>query len=144
MTTRRTALFSIGAAAMLALPGTLRAQTGRQFTARDYAGTWDWMFHEKPFATMVLKQKGDGFTGAITNCTLDMDSDGHITGATAGEGYTPIVSTSFTQGGLHIVEKEGDDETEWDMTLQSATKAQMRMAGENAAGADAIELVKVQ
>jgi hypothetical protein len=151
MPTRRELLFSIAAVAILLLPAaffSLRAQSGpsdRQFTARDYAGTWDFMLNGKPFATMVLKQNGDGFTGAITNCTLDMDNDGHITGATPGEGYTPIVSTSLMQNGLRIVQKDGDDETEWEMTLLSATRAEMRMAGENApAVADAIALVKVQ
>jgi hypothetical protein len=49
------------------------------------------------------------------------------------------------QNGLRIVQKDGDDETEWEMTLLSATRAEMRMAGENApAVADAIALVKVQ
>lgn len=132
----------------LLLPrGAVRAQTahsGAAVTAKQFIGTWNWMFQDRHFATMILEQRGDQFGGSITHGSIDMDSNGKITNAVATEGSSPIVRTVLNKGVLHIFEKDGADETEWAMTLTSDTTAQLRAAGAGSpANAEPIHLEKV-
>ena len=113
-------------------------------SAKDFAGTWHWMFQGKPFVTMILQPHGDGFTGSITNANLHADDQGKITDASAGAGSAPIVKSSIENGVLHIVSKDGDDENEWAVTLTSATTAEIRIAGNEAPKIEPIRAEKAQ
>lgn len=124
----------------------IEAQGGlsAKFAAKDYAGTWNWMFQDRRFATMTLQRNGEQLGGSITNENIEMDKDGKITSASAASGSSPILRTSFQNGVLHIITKDGDEEMELAMTLSSSTTAELKFAGQGApANAEAIRLEKV-
>ncbi len=112
--------------------------------AKDFAGTWNWMFQDRRFATMILEQKGDQITGTMTNGHIEMDGQGKITNAAAEKGSTPIVKSTMEKGRLILMAKDGKDETEFAMTLTSPSTAELRFFGEGApANAEPIRLEKV-
>jgi hypothetical protein len=120
---------------------TQSAHSGPTATAKQFVGTWNWVLHDRHFATMILEQRGDQFGGSMTNCSIDMDKDGKVTKAVATEGSSPIARAEFDKGVLHIVDQDGD---EWTMTLTSDTTAQLRAAGAGApTNAEPIRLEKV-
>lgn len=139
---------SLGFAVMAVCLGlcSVTAQTGHSaHTAKDFAGTWHLLFQGTPFATLILDRKGDQLTGSMTNEHIHTDENGKIDIAEPVAGSTPIARTAMESGALHIVEKDGDDETEWAMTLTSATTAELRPAGEGApTNVGPIQLEKVQ
>ena len=117
---------------------------GEHAAVKDFAGTWNWMFEDKRFATMTLKQDGDVLTGSMTNGHIDLDERGRITTATAAKGTTPIVKTTLEDGKLILLARDGDDETEFAMTLTSPSTAELRFHGDGAPGnAQPIRLEKV-
>jgi hypothetical protein len=102
------------------------------------------MFGDKRFATMTLEQKGDQLTGTMTNGHIDMDGQGKITNAARETGSTPIVKSTMEDGKLVLLAKDGQDETEFAMTLTSPSTAELRFHGEGApANAEPIRLEKV-
>jgi hypothetical protein len=112
--------------------------------AKDFAGTWNWMFQDKRFATMTLEQQGDQVTGTMTNGHIDLDELGKITNASSVTGSTPIVKTTMEDGRLILLAKDGEDETEFAMTLTSPSTAELRFHGDGApARAQPIRLEKV-
>jgi hypothetical protein len=127
----------------------IRAQTPPsagvgEHAAKDYAGTWNWMFEDRRFATMTLTQNGDQLTGSMTNGHIDLDERGRITSAAAAKGTTPIVKTTIEDGKLILLARDGDDETEFAMTLTSPSTAELRFHGDGAPGnAQPIRLEKV-
>jgi hypothetical protein len=113
-------------------------------TVKDFAGTWNLMFEDKRFATMILQLNGDQLTGSITNGTIEMDDNGKITSASGKDGSSPIVRTSLADGVLRVVEKDGSEDMEWSMTLTSPTTGELRMSAAGAPpSAQAIKLEKV-
>jgi hypothetical protein len=111
---------------------------------KDFAGTWNWMFEDKRFATMTLKQDGDQLTGSMTNGHIDLDERGRIASAIAVTGTTPIVKTTLEGGRLILLARDGDDETEFAMTLTSSSTAELRFYGDGAPqSAQPIRLEKV-
>ncbi|HEY3704036.1 MAG TPA: hypothetical protein VGL22_03190 [Terracidiphilus sp.] len=111
---------------------------------RSFAGTWNLMFEEKHFATMILKEQDGRLTGSLTNESLGMNEEGRITRADARTGTSPVVRTVLEGQVLHIVEKDGADEIEWAMTLKSETRATLKIEGAGApANAQPIELERV-
>ncbi|SRR6266700_3804627 len=113
-------------------------------TGKDFAGTWNWMFQDRRFATMILEQKGDQITGTMTNGHIDMDGQGKITKAAAEKGSTLIVKSTMEKGRLILLAKDGKDETEFAMTLTSPLTAELRFFGEGAPQhAEPIRLEKV-
>lgn len=149
---RKTQLYLSALAAVLVgfalVPSRLHAQNDPPRaggTARDFVGTWHWMFQGKPFATMVIELHGDRFTGSITNESIHMDADGKITNATAGEGVSPIVRASLENGVLHVTGKDGEDEIEWLMVLKTADKGELRIGDADAPpNAEAISLERAR
>ena len=111
---------------------------------KDFAGTWNWMFEDKRFATMTLKQDGDEVTGTMTNGHIDLDERGRITSAAAVKGTTPIVKATLAEGRLILLAQDGDDQTEFAMKLTSPTTAELRFYGDGAPqNAQPIRLEKV-
>jgi hypothetical protein len=111
---------------------------------KDFAGTWNWMFEDRRFATMTLKQDGNDLTGSMTNGHIDLDERGRISGAKAEKGTTPIVKSILEDGNLILLARDGDDETEFAMTLTSPSTAELRFHGNGAPGnAQPIRLERV-
>jgi len=134
-------------AGLIVAPARLRGQTDQKLEvkAKDFAGTWHWMFQGKPFATMVLHLDGGRITGSITNEHINMDGNGKITIAEATEGISPIVRASLEKGVLHVVGKDGDDEIEWLIELKSADSAELRIGGVEAPpNAEGIRMERVE
>jgi hypothetical protein len=112
--------------------------------AKDFAGTWNWMFKDKRFATMTLDLEGNRLAGTVTNEWMNMDERGRITGAEPRPGSSVITKALIENGKLSIVEKTGEEELEWSMTLTSATTAELRILGAGApANAEPVRLEKV-
>ena len=134
----------VGAIQLLCAQAPTQAATEQHAAVKDYAGTWNWMFEDRRFATMTLSQDGDQLTGSMTNGHIDLDERGRISSATAAKGTTPIVKTSFEDGTLILLARDGDDETEFAMTLTSSSTAELRFHGDGAPGnAQPIRLEKV-
>ena len=90
------------------------------------------MFEGKSFAAMTLVQKGDQFSGSVTNGSINVDGDGKITSATAAPGASEIVKATRDGDTLHIVTKDGDDTTDLWVTLRSAQVAEVSFAAPGA------------
>jgi len=119
--------------AALVLPWASSAQESTPAAnPKNLVGTWHWIFHGQPFATMVLEPKADGFTGSVTNASIEADPDGKLTNAVALSGSSPIIRSSWDKGILRIVCKVDDDEIEWAVTLTSATTAEIAPWGAQA------------
>ncbi len=113
-------------------------------SAKDFVGTWNWMFKDRRFATMILEQKGDQLTGTVTNEWLKMDEQGRITGAETRPGSAVVSRISMKNGALSMVETTDSDEFEWAMTLISPTTAELRIVDAGAPpNAEPIRLEKV-
>ena len=145
--------FSSAVLAILLLIGWMQAgrfqvsaqvAAAQQVGVKDFAGTWNWMFEDRRFATMSLKQDGDQLTGSMTNGHIDLDERGRIANASAIKGTTPIVKTTMQGGKLILLARDGDDETEFAMTLTSPSTAELRFYGDGAPqNAQPIRLEKV-
>jgi hypothetical protein len=130
----------LGGRAVHAQAGTAR----QQVTLKSFAGTWNLMFGDKRFATLVLNLEDGQLAGSMSNGSMEMDKNGRITRAEAGKGTSPVVRTSLVSGMLHIVEKGGKAEIDWAMTLRTDTTAELKVAGAGApANAESIRLEKV-
>ena len=142
----RTFLCILLAAAVFSPATTALAQQSgpAAVSAKDFAGTWHWMFQGKPLVTMILEPKDGGFTGSISNANLHTDDQGRITDASAGSGDSPIVKSSMENGVLLIFSKDGDDENEWAVTLTSPATAEIRVAGDGVPEIEPIHAEKVQ
>src|SRR4029077_13693284 len=46
--------------------------------AKDFAGTWNWMFKDKRFATMILSVQGNHLEGTVTIEWMNMNQQGRI------------------------------------------------------------------
>jgi hypothetical protein len=111
---------------------------------KDFVGTWNWMYHDKRFATMILNLKDNQLAGTVSNEWMSMNGQGRITGAERRPGSSAITKASVENGKLLIVEKTTEEELNWTMTLTSSTTAELRIAGAGAPpNADAIRLEKV-
>ncbi len=96
---------------------------------KPFAGSWQWMFKDKPFVTMVLVPTGDHFTGYMTNGYFRNDDDGNMTEAGAYPGKSQVVRSFFAGSVLHIVVQGADKNLdEWTMTLMGPDKAQFDSA----------------
>jgi hypothetical protein len=103
------------------------------------------MFDGKVFATMILEPRGEQFGGSITNGTIDVDGEGKIVSATPAPGSAEIVKTSIEGNTLHVFSKDGDETTEWAITLKSPQVAEVKAAGPGvSAGFPGIRAEKVK
>ena len=126
------------------VPAIAQSTAGGHAAVKDFAGTWNWMFEDRRFATMTLNQDGDQLTGSMTNGHIDFDERGKISGATAAKGNTPIVKSTMHDGKLILLARNGEEETEFAMTLTSPSTAELRFDGDGAPqNAQPIRLEKV-
>jgi hypothetical protein len=110
-------------------PHAVTAARSGGLEAADFAGTWNWMFEGKAFATMTLVRKGDEFGGSITHGSIGLDSEGKIASANSAPGSSEIVKSAMDGEALHLTLKDAEDTTELWVTLESADVAEIRFAG---------------
>lgn len=147
----RISLFAAAAWVSLYCPGinqdALQAQAvmpAASVTAKDFVGTWNWIYKDRHFATTILKLDGERLSGTMTHSQIEMDNDGNITRAVAAKGQSPILHAWPQNGVLHIVSKDGQDTVEMAMILTSPTTAELRFTGQGApAHGKSIRLEKV-
>lgn len=115
---------------LVALTNPSQASGGASEKLTSFAGSWQWMFKDKPFVTMVLVPTGDHFAGYMTNGYFNTDDSGNMTDAGSHPGTSPIVRSFFAGTVLHIVVQYSEDKSlsEWTMTLIAPDKAQFDTA----------------
>ena len=118
--------FSAGAVVAHAM--SLQASSQPSNTAEKFAGTWDWMFDGKSFATMILVRSGSGFTGSVTESRIALKDDGSLLRADPSEDSTPKPITKATLEGsaLHITVADG---FEFMVSLKDNNHAEIRPVG---------------
>ena len=119
---------TFGAGAVVAHAMSRQASAEPSNTARKFAGTWNWMFDGRSFATMILVRRGSGFTGSVTPSQIALNDDGELSHADPAEDSTPkpITKASLEGSALHITVSDG---FEFSVTLKDDTHAEIRPVG---------------
>jgi len=122
------ASITFGAGAMLAHAMSRQASSAPSNTAKQFAGTWHWMFEGRSFATMVLVRNGSGFTGTVTGSRIALNDDGALSQADPSEDSTPkpIAKARLEGSALHITVRDG---FEFAVTLKDDTHAEILPRG---------------
>ena len=122
------ASITFGAGAMLAHAMSRQAISEPSNTAKQFAGTWHWMFDERSFATMILVRDGSRFTGSVTPSRIALNDDGGLSQADPSEDSTPkpITKASLEGSALHITVSDG---FEFIVTLKDETHAEIHPQG---------------
>jgi beta-lactamase regulating signal transducer with metallopeptidase domain len=122
---------TFGAGAVLAHATSLQASSEPSNTAKQFAGTWHWMFEGKSFATMILVRDGSGFTGTVTGSRIALNDDGGLSRADPSEDSTakPITKASLEGSGLHVTVGNGNERFEFMVTLKDETHAEIHPKG---------------
>lgn len=118
----------LGAGGVPAHATSPQASSEASNTAREFAGTWHWMFEGQSFATMVLAWDGSSFSGSVTGSRIALNSDGELTRADPDEDSTPKAITKATLEGsaLHVTVADGFVFT---VTLKGDTHADIHPGG---------------
>lgn len=98
--------FGAGAVFTRAMSG---QPTGSPQTAQRFAGTWNWMFGGKSFATMTLIPSGSDFEGSVTESRIALNDDGTLKKADPSDDKTPRQISKAEMDGnvLHITVADG-------------------------------------
>ncbi|HLJ46898.1 MAG TPA: M56 family metallopeptidase [Bryobacteraceae bacterium] len=120
--------FTFGAGAVFAHAMSRQASAQPSNTAAKFAGTWNWMFDGRSFATMILVRHGSGFTGSVTPSQIALNDDGELSHADPAEDSTPkpITKAILEGSALHITVSDG---FEFSVTLKDDTHAEIRPGG---------------
>ena len=78
---------------------------------KSFAGTWHWMFQEKPVIAMTLVPRGDHFTGKMSNGGMNWDGEGNLTEMHVGPGESDVVRSFFVGKVLHVIVRDPRDKT---------------------------------
>ena len=68
---------TFGSGAVFARAKSWQTAVSSEDTQR-FAGTWNWMFQGKRFATMTLTRRGSGLTGSVTESRIALNDDGTL------------------------------------------------------------------
>lgn len=122
------ASLNFGAGGVLAQAMSPQASSESSNTARNFAGTWHWMFEREPFATMVLTWDGSSLSGSVTGSHIALNDDGTLMRADSDEDSTPKAITKATLEGsaLHVTAADGFQFT---MTLKDDNHADIHPGG---------------
>ena len=122
---------TFGAGAVLARAMSLQAGSASSNTAETFAGTWQWMFNGKSFATMILVQNGSGITGSVTGSKIALDDDGGLSRADPSENSTPspITEAKLEGSALHVTVMDGNESFKFIVTLKDETHAEIHPEG---------------
>ena len=101
-----------------------------------FAGTWHWMFQQKPVIAMTLVPAGDHFTGKMSNGGMSWDGEGNLTEMHVEPGESDVVRSFFVGKVLHVIVRDPRDKTdsEWTMTLVEPDKAEVSTSVEASSG----------
>ena len=123
--------FLFGSSTVLARAVSLQEASASTNTAQKFAGTWNWMFQGKSFATMILVQNTSGITGSVTESKIALDDDGELSQADPSDNSapSPITKTKLEGNALRITVGDGDHPFEFLVTLKDATHAEIHPIG---------------
>jgi hypothetical protein len=78
--------------------------------AKEFAGTWHWMFQGHSFSTMILVQKDSGYTGSVTPSRIALDDKGKLSKADPSENSqpAPISKTNWKTMGFSSPSRMGN------------------------------------
>jgi hypothetical protein len=76
---------------------------------KSHAGTWHWLRNGEAFSTMILVQKGDSYSGSVTQSRISLAEDGTLDMADPVPGAPPeeIREAILTGPVLHLRTKDG-------------------------------------
>ena len=80
---------TFGAGTKLTHAMSLQVTSEHSSAAKQFAGTWHWMFDGRSFATMILVPAGSGFTGTVTPSRIKLNDHGGLLRAAPAEDATP-------------------------------------------------------
>ncbi|HYL77591.1 MAG TPA: M56 family metallopeptidase [Bryobacteraceae bacterium] len=116
---------TFGGGAVLAHAMSRQANSEPSNRAEKFAGTWNWMFDGRSFATMVLARSGSSFTGTVTESRIALNDDGTLSQADPSEDSTPkpIAKARLEGSALRVTVTDG---FEFIVTLKDDTHAEIR------------------
>ena len=122
---------AFGTGAVVARAMSLQAGTVSLNSAQPFAGTWQWMFNGKSFATMTLVRDGSTFTGSVTPSRIALNQDGSLMRADPAEDSTPspITKAKLEGSALHVTVGDGKEPIEFVVTLRDETHAEIHPKG---------------
>lgn len=93
-----------------------------------FAGTWNWMFQGKRFATMTLIRSGCGFRGTVTESRIALNDDGTLKMADPSDDKKPkqITKAELDGAALRVTVADG---FEFTMSLKNTTHAEVLPGG---------------
>ena len=122
------ASITFGSSAMLAGATSLHADPGPAKRTQAFAGTWNWMFKGRSFATMILVPDGSDFRGSVTESRIALDDEGYLSMADPSENSiaVPITKAVMEGSALHVTVEGG---FEFLVTLKDDTHVEIRPVG---------------
>jgi beta-lactamase regulating signal transducer with metallopeptidase domain len=123
-----TASLTFGSGAMLARATSLHADSNSSNRTRVFAGTWNWMFKGRSFATMILVPDGSHFSGSVTESRIALDDEGYLSKADPSENSiaVPITRTVMEGSALHVTVGDG---FEFLVTMKDDTHVEIHPVG---------------
>jgi hypothetical protein len=105
-----------------------RQTTGSSDAAQRFAGTWNWMFQGKSFATMTLTRSGSGLRGTVTESRIALNDDGTLKKADPSDDKTPKQITKAELDGA-VLRVTVADGFEFTVSLKDTTHAEILPGG---------------
>jgi hypothetical protein len=119
---------TLGSGAVLTRAMSWQTTTGSSQAAQRFAGTWNWMFQGKSFATMTLTRSGSGLGGTVTGSHITLNKDGTLRQADPSDDKTPKQITKAELDGA-VLRVTVADGFEFTVTLKDTTHAEILPAG---------------
>jgi hypothetical protein len=105
-----------------------RQTTGSSEDAQRFAGTWNWMFQGKRFATMTLTRSGPGLTGTVTESRIALNDDGTLKKADPSDDKKPKQITKAELDGA-VLRVTVADGFEFTVSLRDTTHGEILPGG---------------
>lgn len=132
--------FSIGIAQPAGSTATAQAATGDQAWAK-FLGAWTAKFEGKTYVALRLKLQDRQVQGTISTGEVNLDAKGDVNEVTE-EAQAPVaIFDAKVEGGkFYFKQKDGDDTLNYEMEVNDAAHAQLKILN---SGAAAVQPVKV-
>jgi len=96
--------------------------------AKQFVGVWKATFQGRPFMTIALTTQNDKLVGTMSHVDIEVNKEGELTKAEAGEGEDPIADLRVKGNILRITIKTTDgDSIQSGLTLTAADEAALQM-----------------
>jgi hypothetical protein len=105
-----------------------RQTAGSSEDAQRFAGTWNWMFQGKRFATMTLIRSGSGLRGTVTESRIALNDDGTLKKADPSEDKKPKQITKAELDGA-VLRVTVADGFEFTVSLKDPTQGEILPGG---------------